>query len=219
MIIGKESLDTGLWLMRIAQILILLGELTAIAGYGICLVVPRRFGAHGLAIACLSLAGLNLILQLVFKLLPLTGAMDYTMIPLVAPEITMTIANVERLLPLSIYWSDAPFWEFFVALLIQMLFFAEPVMFCLFLRAAALNIRDEKLQALANSLIVLALGTAFAILAYYLLSITGTSEVAGWVLRAVYALWACFFLGELIWYARILQRGREIIAAKLAEEE
>jgi len=216
---GSENLEAGLWLMRIGQVFIFLQGLIALAGYAICLAVPPRFGTHALAIAALSLAGLNLVLQLVFKLLPLAGAMDYTMIPLVAPEITMTVANIERLLPLHVSWSDSPFWEMFVALLIQMLYFAEPVLFCLFLRAAALSIKDEKLQALANGLIVLALGTAFAILAYYLLSVTGTSEVMGWVMRSVYALWVGFFLGQLIWYAVILHRGRQTIAAKLAEEE
>jgi len=219
LVVGTDSLDAGLWLMRIGQIFILLQGLIAIAGYVICLAVPPRYGTKGLLIACLSLGGLNLLLQLVFKLLPLTGAMDYTMVPLVAPEIAMTYANVERLLPLHVSWSDAPFWEIFVALLVQMLFFAEPVVFCLFLRAMALSIRDEKLQAMANAMIVLALGTAFALLAYYLLSITGTTEVVGWVLRAVYTLWASFFLGQLIWYALLLRRSREIISAKLAEEE
>jgi hypothetical protein len=216
---GTASLDTGLTLLLIAQIFILLQGLTAIAGYAVCLSVPPRFGTYGMALTALCLAGVNLILQLVFKLLPVTGSMDYIMIPLVTPEIAMTVANVERLLPLPVYWSEAPFWEFFAALLIQVLYYAEPVIFCLFLRSAALSIRDETMQARANALILMALGTAFALVAYYLLSATGTSEVVGWVLRAVYLLWTAFLLGQLLWYTRVLYQSRETIAAKLAEEE
>ena len=215
---GMESMDTGFWLMRIGQVFVLLQGLAAIAGCAICLSVPPRFGTYGMVLAALSIAVLNLILQLVFKLLPLTGPM-YIMIPLVTPELTMTTANVGRLLPLHVYWSDAPFWEIFAALLIQMLFYAPPVLFSLFLRGAGLSLRDEKLPGLANGIIVLALGTAFALVAYYLLSLTGTSEVMGWVMRAVYGLWVAFLLGELLWYAHVLHQSREIIAAKLAEEE
>jgi hypothetical protein len=219
LLVGSDRLDLGLWLMRIGQAFILLQGLTAIAGCAICLAVPSRFGTRGLLVACLSVATLNLILQVVFKLLPLFGAWGYTMIPLLAPEVAMTMANVNRQLPIAVYWSDAPFWEFLAALVVQMLYCAEPVLFCLFLRAVALQIRDERLQALANALILMALGTAFALLAYYLLSVTGTSDVLGWVLRVVYGLWAAFFLAQLIWYDKGLQTGRQCIAAKLAEEE
>ena len=216
---GTDSVDTGTTLLLIAQVLVVLQGLTAVAGYAICLSVPPRFGTFGMALTALCLAGLNLILQLVFKLLPVTGSMDYIMIPLVTPEITMTIANVGRLVPLHVYWSDAPFWEILVALVIQIFYYAEPVIFCIFLRSAALSIRDETLQAKANAMILLALGTAFALVAYYLLAATGTSEVAGWVMRAIYSLWLAFLLGQLLWYTRVLFQGREIIAAKLAEEE
>jgi hypothetical protein len=216
---GSDSLDAGLWIERLAQLLVVLQGLVAIAGYAVCLAIPPRFGAHAMAIAALSLAGVNFLLQLVFKLLSLTGAMDYIMIPLVTPEIAMTVANIERTLPLHVYWSGAPFWEMFAALLIQILYFAEPVIFCLFLRAAALAMRDEPLQVRANALIVLVLGTAFGLLAYYLLSVTGTSEVLAWVLRVVYTLWCGFFLGQLIWYAVVMQGSRALIAAKLSEEE
>lgn len=216
---GTESADTGTTLLLIAQVLVVLQGLAAIAGYAICLSVPPRFGTFGMALTALCLAGVNLILQLVFKLLPLTGSMDYIMIPLVTPEITMTMANVGRQLPLHVYWSDAPFWEILVALVIQMFYYAEPIIFCLFLRGAALSIRDETLQGKSNAMIVMALGTAFALVAYYLLAATGTSDVAGWVMRAIYGLWFAFLLGQLLWYTRILFQARAIIAAKLTEEE
>jgi hypothetical protein len=216
---GTDSVDNGMTLLLIAQVLVALQGLAALAGYGICLSVPPRFGTYGMALTALCLAGLNLILQLVFKLLPLAGSMDYIMIPLVTPEISMMIANVGRLLPLQVYWSDAPFWEIIAALVIQLFYYAEPVIFCLFLRGAALSIRDDKLQARANAMILLALGTAFALVAYYLLAATGTSDVVGWVLRAVYMLWLAFLLGQLLWYTRVLWQARELIAAKLADEE
>jgi hypothetical protein len=216
---GSESVDGGLTLARISQILVLLQGLLAIAGCAICLVIPPRFGARGLAIAVLSLAGINLILQAVFKLLPLAGAMEYTMVPLVAPEITMTVANIERIQPLHVFWSDAALWEIIAALVIQTLFFLEPVFFCLYLRAVANQIREDRLEGRANGVILMALGTLFGLVAFYLMSVTGTSEVLVWVLRALYGLWVGFFLGQLGWYVVVLQWTRTLIANKLAEEE
>jgi hypothetical protein len=155
----------------------------------------------------------------VFKLLPLTGTMTYCMVPLVGPEIVMGQANINRTLPLHVFWSGAPFWEMFATLLIQMLLCAEPVLFALFLRAMALQLRHEPLRELADGVILLALGTAFGLLGYYLLTLTGTSETLAWTLRVVYTIWVGFFLGQLIWYAVVLHRSRGFIAAKLAEEE
>jgi hypothetical protein len=217
--VGKDTLEAGQWLVRIAQIFVLLQGLLAIAGYALCLVIPPRFGARGLAITALALAGINLILQAVFKLLPLSGAMNYTMVPLVAPEITMTAANIERLQPLHVFWSDAPIWEMIAALVIQILFYAEPIVFCLFLRAASLALREHRLETRANGLILLGLGTAFGLVSFYLMSVTGSSEVLGWVLRAMYGLWAAFLMGQLAWYVVVLQWTRTLIANKLAEEE
>jgi hypothetical protein len=216
---GSSLVDVGVWLARIAQIFILLAGLIGVAGYAVCLAVPPRYGTHGLAISVLALGGINLVLQLVFKLLPLTGVIPYTMVPLVAPEIAMLVANTERLEPLHVFWSHAPFWEMFAALIIQMLFYAEPVLFALFLRAVALSVKDHWLQTTADAFILLVLGTAFGLLAYYLLSVTGTSEVLGWVLRVIYSLWTAFLVGQVLWYAVILHRSRNMIEAKLAEEE
>jgi hypothetical protein len=165
------------------------------------------------------LAGINLIVQAVFKLLPVAGAMEYTLVPLVAPEITMTRANIERLQPLHVFWSDIPLLEMIAALVIQVLYFLEPVLFCLYLRAVAYSIREDRLEGRANGLILMALGTLFGLVSFYLMSVTGTSEVLVLVLCGLYVLWVGFLLGQLGWYVVVLHWTRTVIANKLAEEE
>src|SRR5205823_5352827 len=115
-IMGKDLLDLGLWMFRISQVFMLLATLTFMVGYAIALPVPPRFGTKTLLIALLAVGGLNLIFQLVFKLLPLTGTMDFTLWMFVAPEVPTMNSNLDRMTPLHVLWSKSPFWECTLAL-------------------------------------------------------------------------------------------------------
>ena len=75
----------------------LLMIVTFLVGYGIALPIPDRFGSKGLLKAAWLWAGLNLLFQLVFKMLPLTGVMNYTLFMYVTPEMALVTGNIERL--------------------------------------------------------------------------------------------------------------------------
>src|SRR5262249_17493493 len=110
-IVGVDSIDTGLTLWRISQCLMVLQSLLVIAGYAICLSCPGRFGSWGMALTCLFVACLNLILNVVFRLLPIMGAMSWALVPLIGPELPITNANLDRTEPLHLFWCSYPFWE------------------------------------------------------------------------------------------------------------
>jgi hypothetical protein len=215
---GPDSLDTTLTILRVSQVLVLLYGLVAVAGYGICVVVPNRHGTRGMAIALLSIGVVNLILAAVFRLLPLVGAMGYAMPPLVGAEVPMLDANMQRTDPLHVFWSGAPVVEVLMAILIQLLGYADLILFPVFLRGVTISLKGERLDETCMSLVMLALGQVFIQIAFPLLAVTGTSEVLLWVLRVVYVLGMCFFLGQLIWYLFILLQGRKLIASRLAGE-
>ena len=133
-----------------------------------------------------------MLLILIFKILPLTGAMRYTMVPFVLPEIPLSPSNVERMIPLHVLWCGAPLWEVLASILFTAMYWAEPILFCVFMRSVALSIQDEWLQERTLSLMQLAFGQVFMVIAYNLLSITGTSPVLVGLLWVVNLLWRAF---------------------------
>lgn len=212
MLTGTDSYELGKTLYTVAAVLALVQSLIAITGYGLLTAVPPRFGTRGQAIALLVVGSVNLIFVLVFKLLPVTGAMNYTLVPYLVPEVAMMDANTDRLVPVHLFWCAAPFWEMFLTFLVMFSFFAEPIMVLVFLRACGLSLRDEEyLQPTAISLLRLAFGQAFIMMAYYMFSMCGTSDVLLWVLRVTYGIWLGFFTGFLIWYCLVLLRSRAVI--------
>ena len=126
---GVDLLDAGLWIFRIEEVFVLLMIITCLVGYSIALSVPNRFGAKGILIALLAVGGFNLIFHLVFKLLPLTGVMDFTLLMYVTPELAIIDGNIERITPLPAFWSYSPFWEILFALILTLLSFTEPLLF------------------------------------------------------------------------------------------
>ncbi len=216
---GDEGVNAGLWMMRISGILAVLGWLVLLAGYGVCLAVPPRFGTRSLVMALLGLGGLNLLLTLVFRLLPLVGAMDYALIPVTVPEVAMSNANLDRTVPLNVLWSSVPMLEFIGALFVLLAYFLEPILLATFLRAVALSMRNEVLEPRARSMMTLGLGVAFSQLAYLMIGVTGTSDVLLWVIRAVYALGMGFFAGMMAWYALVCTQVPKMIEKELGDED
>jgi len=148
----------------------------------------------------------------------LTGAISFGPIFLIAPEIVMNPVNTDRLMPLNIMWSDLPMLEMLLSIVVLSLFYFEPVLFCMFMRAVARAMKNEILDAQARSLMTLGLAQIFAQLTYQMLSITGTSDVLQSVLRVVYLIGAGFLLGQLIWFALVFFRMPAQIEKVLAPE-
>ncbi len=204
---------------RIFYIMIAVLMLTAsgvfISAYSVYLGVPNRFGTRGQAVTLMTLGVINMVILVVFRLLPLIGAMRYGMMPYLLPELALSPWNTERVLPLQIFWSWAPFWEVFFGLFFGLLWYAELSLFTIYLRAVSLSLRDHELEPRSVTLIRTILGITFIFFAFYLLSITGTTVVLQVVLRVVYALWLGFSVGFYVYAALVLLWARSSVAGIL----
>jgi DNA-directed RNA polymerase subunit RPC12/RpoP len=212
---GSEYLDACKWLLIISYILFMLQVVVTGTGYGFCLVVPDRFGTRALAITALSVAAVNLLITLFFRLLPVTETYDYVLIQLIAPEVSMLSVSIGRLDPIQVTWSIEPFSESFWALICHLVQFAEPILFCIFLRGVALTLKDDILEKKTHTLIRLGMGVAFIYTSFFLLTNAGTSEVLINLLRAVYLLFMGFYIWYLTWCIMVLFASRERIVKKL----
>ena len=220
LVAGAENLDLARTLLIIVQVLSLFQTGIALTGYFFCLMVPNRYGTKGLAISLCVLAALNALLVVMFKLLPMTGASNFVLWYFMTPEVSLMTVGMERTLPLAVFWAHAPFWEIFLGLMFTLCLFAEPIIFCLFLRACAMSLRDDNLQPKAMILVQLAFGQAFVMIGYQLLSLTGTSNVViVYILKATFLLWMGFFAWLLVWYGRMLLESRKVILKYLMATE
>ncbi len=215
-----SNADVGKVLLLIEQIIIVISGVAFLGAYCVCLAVPNRFGTKGQALTLIIVGGVNLVLDVVLRLLPMLGAINYVLIPLMAPEAAFNEANIDRVLAIHAFWCYSPFWEYLGTIVVQMLFFAEPVLFAVFMRAAALAMTDDEwLEPRALFLQRAGLCQFFVLVAYYLLSITGSSAVLRIVLFVVYGMWRAFFLGYMIWYAIITWKARKRVEDVLGLDE
>src|SRR5262249_22753262 len=65
---GAGGGDASSVLFRVGEIVSVLGSLTALVGYVFCILGPKERGKLGLAIAVTAVAGVDLLLSLVFKI-------------------------------------------------------------------------------------------------------------------------------------------------------
>lgn len=212
---GSEMIEMNLWLYRISYLFTLIQLVCTGTGYVFCISAPSRFGAKGLAIALLPVVVISFILTLFLKLLPMSGAYTYTMIQLLAPEVGIMRANIERVIPIHVFWAAAPFWESLLAILLHLTTFGELVLFCIFMHSVAKIIKDEKLEKETNPLTRLGLSVGFILMGFLLLINTGTTEVLINVLWIVYIFTSCFYFWFLIWFMIVLFKTRERIRKAL----
>ncbi len=215
---GSGMMEAALWLWRIAEIFMLITVITLMVGAVIALPVPPRFGTKGIAIALISVGAADLIIRLVFKLLPLTGVMNAMLWMYVTPEVAMAPVNMERMMPLQEFWSDGPFWECFFSLIFLLLGFVQPLLFAAFLRAIGLSMKNDDLDQRAKSMLQLAAAQGFMQICYFLIANTGTSDVLVILCRVLYVLATCFFVGQLIWFSVIAFRVPAMIEKELTQE-
>jgi hypothetical protein len=217
---GMENMGMAKTLLIIEYVMALIGGGAFLVGYIFCLGVPPRYGTRGQALTLLILGSTNLLLTLLMKLLPVSGAMDFVIVPLLGSEITMNMASTERLIPMHAFWSTSGFWEMFVTIVVQAAFFAEPILFAVFLRSVGLSMKDDEwLEPHAVFLMRLGFGQVFILLSFYLLSMAGTTEVLRLVLVVCYLLWQGFFMGFIIMFIITMLKGRQRVAYLLKGDE
>jgi hypothetical protein len=217
---GLTNLDTNLLLIRLGQVLMIFQGGVMVAACVICLPAPKRFGAKGLILATLIVASVNLLTGILFRLLPMVGAMNFLLVPLVGPEIAMKDSNIDRILPLHLLWSGNPYLQVLITVFVILCSFAELALFPLFMRAIAQTVKSDKLEQKTLSFIQLAVSQIFMQLAYQLLAMAGTSDVMiAYILPAVYWLAFGFFIWQLVWYVLLLLEARTVIQTALRRQE
>lgn len=161
---------------------------------------PDRFGMRLMPRMLVWVLGINIVVILFLQLLPLCRAYRYVNVPLVAPEIALGEGNIERIFPLHIYWTGAPFWEMFLTFFLQFLFYLPAGLIAVWMWSAAKHLKDDIQEEKSSALSQGAFGTYFILFTYMCLTVVGTSEVMVLILRIVYLLWSGFFLGYAIWF-------------------
>jgi hypothetical protein len=215
MIAGENFLGYARIALVLATVLYVIHAILWGIGYGFCFPVPRRYGMFGHVLLLLGLAAFNLLVMLIFKVLPVLGVHNYVMIPLVTPEIVLTEYNMERMVPINILWSGAPFWENTGCLIFKFLFYLEPTLLSIFVWSAGIAIKDEKIEQLGQGRVQMSLGTFFMLVVFHLLSLSGSSPVLVNVLRVIYTAWYFFLVIYMLQYTMMLLKLRAVLYDKI----
>ena len=215
MIGGRDFAGYARLCLVVASVLYFFQAILWGLGYGCCFPVPRRFGMFGLILVLLGLAVLNILFSFIFKLLAVTSVHGYVLIPYVVPEIVMTEYNMERLVPIHILWSGAPFWENVLNLILKFLFYLEPTILSIFIWYAGVAIKDETIEQGGMGRVQMSLGTFFILVCFHLLSLCGASPVLVQVLRVLYALWFFFLIIFMLQFAMLLLKFRAVLDEKI----
>ena len=129
------------------------------------------------------------------------GAHGYVMIPFIVPEIVLTEYNMERMVPIHILWSGAPFWENLGCLIFRCALYLEPAFFSIFIWSAGVAVKDKTVEEGGKGRTQMCLGTLFILICYHMMSLCGASPALVIVLRIVYAVWFFFTAIFILQYA------------------
>lgn len=162
---------------------------------------PKDMGGKGQLITLYSLAGLNFVFGFFFVLLPVVGAYSYCIMPWTGAELAMAEFNMERSLPLHIFWAFAPFWETLFAFVLTTLIYLEPIMIAYFTWTVACTLKEEAFADVALGAVKMGFAVLYIMLAYQLLALAGTSPVLVMVLRILYVMW---YVALIIWMVRLV---------------
>ncbi|MBI3410089.1 MAG: hypothetical protein HY040_17240 [Planctomycetes bacterium] len=222
------GLISGYSLYAVAKVLLILASaLTlaqggiAFAGYSACQGIPDRYGTQGQVRALMILTITNMALNFIFKLLPLTGILNYALVPWFTPELCILDANTERAMPIHVFWSVSGFWEMLLTILVMSTYYAQPLLLSVLIWSIGLSLREPPVEEAGFGLIEITFGVAFTLLAYYLLSVTGTSPVLLILLRVGFGLWNLFTAILIVRFIMGIGKTRETIFlyVQAAEEE
>jgi hypothetical protein len=129
----REPNNTFAILVRIGEVLAVLGSLTAVVGYVFCLLGPKDRGKLGMGITVTAVAGVHLLLSLGINLTFVFGSLGFNW---------PTTHRLHVFMPESIYLIHRVGWfMWFMLVLNQLLFVAELVLFPLYFRLVARDLR------------------------------------------------------------------------------
>jgi hypothetical protein len=211
LVTGMSYQGIGKVFYILAAVLALFQIVIVMAGCGVCLKIPDRYGSQGQLKALLAFGTLNFFIILIFKLLPALGVINYFLVPYTLPEVSLVDANIDRDPPIWVFWSGAPFWEMILTVILLCSFYAQPVLIGIFIWSIGMALREGPVIEKGQGAVILAFGIAFGLLSFHLLSMTGTSGVALGVLRVLYGVWTGFTILLLIRLPAALQATRAIL--------
>jgi len=217
-IAGEDLADTMMMVARLSQVLMLLGYLPLLVGYVICFVVPDRFGTRFQLKFLFGLALVNAMILIFFRLLPLFGAIRYTLLPFAMPEVAMLEMNAERGESLVAFWSKSPLMEVYLAILLTILNYLEPALIASFLHSVGKGVKSEELEGNALKAMKLGFSQVFIQVAWLMAAVCGTSVVLLWTLRFVYTVGAGFFIYQLFFTIMTLIGVKPVVEDQLGDE-
>ncbi len=207
-----------LWLVRFSQVIYFLMYFLLITGYVLCLVAPQRYGTRLQLTVLLVLAASNAFFSIFFRLLPMMGLYEYTILPVAVPEVVLIEMNAERIESIYTFWLNIPMLELYWALILNLMFYLEPAMIGVFLRAVAKGIRSDDLEEKAMRIMKMGFSQLYVQLAFMLIALCGTSSVLLMVLRFIYAIGMGFFIGQLIYTAVVCFTVPSIVLDQLGDQ-
>jgi DNA-directed RNA polymerase subunit RPC12/RpoP len=216
---GSDFAGTAKILMIIAQVLTFMQAVTWMVGYGMCLPIENRMGTKGQLIGLFSLSGVNVLLNLFFRFLPLIGVLGYVLVPFYAPELVMSDVNTERTQPIHIVWCRLPTLEITISMVVYTALLMEPILIAVFIWIMAQMLRDEPLEGRAMGVIKMGFGILFLILTYQMYACAGTSSVLIKLERVIYTLWFAFQVGMIVKLATLCGATRDLLNFYLNPEE
>ena len=143
LVAGKDNHGTAKTLYMLAALLGVFQFIVLLAGTGVCLKVPDRFGTQGQLKALLALCAINLFVVLLFKLIPVLGVSNYFLVPYALPEVSLVDANIDRDPLLWIFWSPSPFWEMILEVIFLCAFYGVPVLIGVFLWSIGMSLKED----------------------------------------------------------------------------
>jgi hypothetical protein len=215
---GNSMADFMIWIVRLSQVLYLLMYLLLLGGYGLCLAAPNQYGTRLQVGVLFALALANALFGIAFKLLPMLGVYEYTILPVAVPEVELISLNAGRMESLYTFWLHWPVLEVYWALLMTIMFYLEPAMIAVFIRAVAKGLNSVVLEEKAMTAMKLAFSQIFVQIAWTLLALCGTSEVLLTVMRIIYMIGMGFFIGQLIYTVLVLFTVRGVVFEQLGDE-
>ena len=215
MIAGRDIVGYAKVALTTGTVIYFLQSVLWLAGYGFFMPIPRRFGMFSQALILIGLGLFNMLFMFLFKLLPVVGVHGYVLIPYVTPEITMTVYNMERMVPIHVLWSGAPFWESILVIFALFMHYLEPTFGCILIWTIGVAIKSPEMEKSGRSLTSWSLGTFFILVCFHLLSLCGASPVMVILLRFVYALWFFFMILMVLRYAMLIMKLRAVLEEKI----
>jgi hypothetical protein len=205
MISMMASKDIGMGafkvIMRIGHGLALAGGITALVGYVFFIFVPNKNGTFPLAITLLALGGVNLIVNILFRLVPMFKSHPFGLdfVPIVFPGAAL---------------SDSPAGALILSILAILFLGAEFIIAPLFFMAVSRAIKSRYLGG--SWIVVLIMGCVTAGLQFLniiLFYVADKNHSRGLTITwsVLQFLAAGAFLGQMIWYTLLSWRTREAI--------